>query len=33
MKKGGYPTGTVDELPITDKNATCPAEDIIKKRK
>jgi hypothetical protein len=33
MAKGGYPPGTVDELPIADKNATCPADDIIKKRK
>jgi hypothetical protein len=31
--KGGYPPGTVDELPIADKNAACPADEIIKRRK
>jgi hypothetical protein len=32
-RKGGYPSGTVDELPIADKNAACAADEIIKKRK
>jgi hypothetical protein len=31
--KGGYPPGTVDELPIADKNASCPADEIRRKRK
>jgi hypothetical protein len=31
--RGGYPSGTVDKLPIADKNAACPADDIVRKRK